>query len=81
MTCDLEIPLAPVSWGELLDKITILELKSERLKAANALSNVRKELDLLTPLAARAFKSSSALLAERAKLLAVNESLWETKIE
>lgn len=77
MTCHLEIPLAPVSWGELLDKITILEIKSERLKEANALSNVRKELDLLTPLASRAFKSSSALLAEKAKLLVINESLWE----
>ncbi|HSO09882.1 MAG TPA: hypothetical protein VLR45_07830, partial [Desulfoprunum sp.] len=39
--------LIPVSWGELLDKITILQIKSERMTDAAKLANVRHELQLL----------------------------------
>ena len=34
----------PISHGELLDKITILQIKSERINDAEKVSNVRKEL-------------------------------------
>ena len=37
----------PISHGELIDKITILEIKSERIRDAGKLANVRVELDLL----------------------------------
>ena len=37
----------PVSVGELLDKITILEIKSERIKCSNKLKNVKTELAIL----------------------------------
>ena len=37
----------PVAYGELIDKITILEIKSERMRDAAKLANVRVELDLL----------------------------------
>lgn len=37
----------PVSVGELIDKITILEIKLEKIKDANKLANVSKELSLL----------------------------------
>ena len=40
-------PVAPVSWGELLDKISILEIKRERIRDAAARANVARELDLL----------------------------------
>jgi len=40
--------LVPVSWGELLDKITILEIKAERIADPAKLRNVRAELDALT---------------------------------
>ena len=40
-------PNIPTSWGELLDKISILEIKSEKIKQIVAGSNVRYELDLL----------------------------------
>ena len=36
----------PVSWGELVDKITILQIKSDRMKDEAKLQNVRKELTL-----------------------------------
>ncbi|MBL0374842.1 hypothetical protein JJB09_22775 [Rhizobium sp. KVB221] len=37
----------PVSWGELVDKITILQIKSARMRDEGKLANVRKELALL----------------------------------
>ena len=39
--------LVPVSFGELLDKIAILQIKSERMSDPAKLENVRKELDAL----------------------------------
>ena len=40
-------PRIPVAWSELIDKITILEIKSERILDVAAVANVRKELALL----------------------------------
>ena len=40
--------LVPISPGELIDKITILEIKSQRIRDATKLANVRAELALLT---------------------------------
>lgn len=67
--------------GEFLDKLTILEIKAERISDASKLVNVRRELELLratwaaSPLAAR---DVTALTAE---LKAVNERLWEIEDE
>ncbi len=68
--------MAPVSPGELLDKITILEIKSERIEDADKLKNVRYELELLTRLWNEAVPDAD-LAAERAELKSVNEKLWE----
>ncbi len=38
------LPRVPVSWGELVDKKTILEIKVERLRDPDALANARREL-------------------------------------
>ncbi len=67
----------PVSYGELIDKITILEIKSERIRDAAKVANVRVELDLLnaTWLADPAARIDIA--AERDALRRVNEALWE----
>ncbi len=67
--------MAPVSPGELLDKITILEIKSERIADAEKLKNVRYELQLLTDLWQRSIPDVD-LSAERAELKSVNEALW-----
>jgi hypothetical protein len=68
---------APVSHGELLDKIAILQIKSERIGDASKLVNVRNELDLLTRLWSAHPASGIDITAERARLKAVNEALWE----
>lgn len=67
----------PVSYGELIDKITILEIKSRRIKDAAKLTNVRNELDLLDATWANDKASHTDIRSERARLLAVNEALWE----
>lgn len=69
----------PVSPGELLDKITILEIKAERIAEAGKLRHVREELELLT----RVWDRSEAnvdqawMTAARKELKAVNEALWD----
>jgi hypothetical protein len=70
-------PHIPVSWGELIDKITILEIKRERLTDPAALANVGRELAALTPLAAPVLADDQAARGLKAQLKAVNETLWE----
>lgn len=67
----------PVSYGELIDKITILEIKSRRITDAAKLANVRNELDLLNATWAGDAASRTDISGERARLLAVNELLWD----
>ena len=70
------LPHTPVSWGELLDKITILEIKVERLGGKDARANAGKELDLLREIAAPVMAGgpASALVA---RLKQVNQALWD----
>ncbi|HUW51880.1 MAG TPA: DUF6165 family protein [Rhodanobacter sp.] len=67
----------PVSYGELIDKITILEIKSRRITDAAKLVNVRNELELLNAIWANDAASQTDIGNERAHLLAVNEALWD----
>ncbi|KEF29780.1 MAG: hypothetical protein EP339_08805 [Gammaproteobacteria bacterium] len=66
----------PVSFGEVLDKITILEIKSERIKDEAKLKNVRLELDELSETWNEAVADQSAIAELREQLKAVNEELW-----
>ena len=67
----------PVSYGELIDKITILEIKSERIGDSAKLANVRIELDLLNETWCADPASRIDITTERAQLHAVNEALWD----
>ena len=68
--------LAPVSFGELLDKIAILQIKSERMSDEAKLVNVRNELSALE-LTWMAHPAAGHNIVElRAQLKAVNERLW-----
>jgi hypothetical protein len=69
-------PVVPVSWGELLDKIAILEIKQMRLRAPEALANTERELAALA-VAFKVLGTAPAGLAElRSALAAVNLRLW-----
>ena len=68
---------APVSVGELLDKMAILEIKSERIKDASKLVNVRKELAVLDQTWRESGLDREELGPMRAELKKINEALWE----
>jgi hypothetical protein len=72
------MPLVPVSWGELFDKITILEIKTERLPTAPARANAVRELALLRQVANGAAPSPALDGAVR-QLSRVNRQLWEVE--
>jgi hypothetical protein len=73
--------MVPISWGELFDKIAILEIKSERLTGETALANVRAELAQLAAIADRAAIKGGKLAELRAGLKRVNEALWRIEDE
>ena len=66
----------PVSPGELLDKITILRIKSARMRDASKLANVRTELEALERIWSASPYAAIDVASEVNALLAVNERLW-----
>ncbi|MCC5866253.1 MAG: hypothetical protein JJU31_14110 [Wenzhouxiangella sp.] len=70
----LSIPVAP---GELLDKLTILEIKAERIADPDKLANVRRELELLDSVWREAGLDNEEVASLRADLKQVNEALWQ----
>lgn len=67
----------PVSPGELIDKLTILEIKSERMTDAAKLANVRLELKLLSETWASSDFAKFDIKAEWAELKRINTALWD----
>jgi hypothetical protein len=65
-----------ISIGEFFDKVTILEIKNERIKDADKLININKELSALNALLAELPFSREDVAAEVAELKQINESLW-----
>lgn len=66
----------PVSYGELLDKISILQIKSERITDPAKLANVHAELSALETLWMAHSAAGQDVAELRAALKAVNERLW-----
>jgi transcriptional regulator of nitric oxide reductase len=67
----------PVSPGEVLDKITILEIKSERMSDPEKVANVRVELALLQETWKEFIRDDEVIRGLHAQLKEVNEALWE----
>jgi hypothetical protein len=70
----IRVEIAP---GELIDKITILEIKRERIQDAAKLRNVGVELEVLTKARDTAIPSSEPLNELTTELKTVNEALWQ----
>jgi len=68
--------LIPISPGELLDKITILEIKSERIESAEKKANVNKELNMLNEVWNAAVTEDNDIKSMRAEMKSINETLW-----
>ena len=66
-----------LSYGEFLDKITILEIKSERISDPAKLKNINHELTLLRGIWQANVKSKIDVSEEYAALKAINEKLWQ----
>jgi hypothetical protein len=73
----MKAPDVLVSWGELIDKVTILEIKVVRLKSPSALANANNELKLLAAKAEMALESSGEVPALKDCLSEVNKALWD----
>ena len=71
----------PVSFGELLDKLSILQIKSERMTDPAKLAKVRKELSALEHTWMQHPAAGKDIAQLRAQLKAVNERLWEIEDE
>lgn len=67
----------PVSPGEILDKLTILDIKSERISDEIKLKNICLEKDLLDDIIKRDIPASAHLSELTKTLKAINEELWD----
>ncbi|MFK5947610.1 MAG: DUF6165 family protein, partial [Methylococcales bacterium] len=69
--------LIPISPGELLDKITILEIKSERIESPEKKNNVDKELAMLNDVWSNSVTEDNDIKSMRSDLKTINEKLWD----
>lgn len=67
----------PVSWGELFDKLTILEIKQARIDNQQKLANINKELEALRQVCSDHQLPEESLQEVIDDLRRTNESLWE----
>ena len=72
----MDIIEVPVSPGEVLDKITILEIKSERMEDPVKVANVRRELELLQATWLKAVPQDETVQLLHTKFKSINEDLW-----
>lgn len=71
--------LVPVSVGELADKLSILQIKAERIADARKRAHVQVELEALQPIWARIVGANPALADEHQRLKDVNALMWEVQ--
>ena len=72
-------PLIPISWGELIDKITILEIKQTYIKSPIALTNINKELSYLNEIVENSTGVAELISDLKQQLLDVNKRLWQVE--
>ena len=72
----MKAPLIPISWGELFDKLTILQIKLENLQDQNALNNVKIEYDELFKIFNNNFLEDDNAIRLLADLKNINKILW-----
>ena len=70
-------PLVPVSVGELLDKITILEIKAARIREPGKRAHVLAELDALQAVHTSLRISAPRYAELRERLSGINHALWD----
>ena len=74
---NINLPYIPVAWGELFDKISILEIKMENINGHNALKNISTELAFLQDVAQSKIEMTHHLQKLLKDLKSINEALSE----
>ena len=70
-------PKIPISWGELFDKITILQIKLENITSKNALENVEQELKKLQSILTQYCLKTMETTQLEGELRQINQQLWD----
>jgi hypothetical protein len=65
---------AAVPWGELIDNITILEIKQERMTYPDQLANVEKEYEILTAMGDAALPDGIESVKDALSLKIINDN-------
>ena len=73
-------PVVPVSWGELIDKITILEIKNSKIESIDSINNIQKELKELSNIA-EINKLPDKIISLKRDLTDINLKLWAVEDE
>ena len=76
-TNDMKSALVAISWGELFDKLTILEIKLEKLTSKIALENVRREFKQLSLIFNDNFSANNKAHLLNKQLRQINQQLWD----
>ena len=74
MSDQINVPISP---GELVDKITILEIKKEFIDDINKLKNINHEYDLLMQIYSKDISKTDGVDSLKSKLKNINLSLWK----
>ena len=75
----MKIPLILISWGELFDKITILQIKIENFQEKNAIKNVKTEYNQLDKIYNNNFLEDEIARNLYKDLKKINQKLWDVE--
>ncbi len=78
MNNKLTTPFVPISWGELIDKLTILEIKESKIDSLKAKKNIKKELKFLLDITSIESLPNEIHLLKQ-ELMRINLMLWEVE--
>lgn len=71
--------MVPVSWGELIDKLTILEIKQKYIKSHNQIENIKIEYSYLSLVFKKECKNKKTIAELKEKLKKINQNLWNVE--
>ena len=77
MSREMDKILAEISAGELIDKITILEIKKEKISNKEKLEEINKELISLNETLKKSINDESKILSFKNDLKNINLKLWD----
>ena len=79
MSNAFKAPLTPISWGELIDKITILEIKKLKITSPEATVNISTELRYLQQIVFSSNGLTELISDLKSQLSEVNQQLWQVE--